>query len=143
MKALLLVTVFTLSFSAIAACPNLSGIYQACESTSGMDMFQLKELRLSQKNNIFTILNVNVSEAIDKSVIHADGIARSQRMNRGPNSYTKNIKAECVGEALIVHYKAFGFNEIHTYSKNESGSMVWNVTFDGNQYSATTCKSLN
>lgn len=143
MKALLFVLSFLISFSALAACPNLSGTYQACESTSGMEMFQLKELSMSQSNHTFTIKTINVSEATDTSLINADGKARSQTMNQGPTTYTMNIKAQCSSKALTINYKAFGFTEVHTYSKNESGDMVWNVTLNGDQISATTCKSLN
>lgn len=78
----LLATLFAFtSFSAIAACPNLSGTYATCRSTTGA-MSGLTDMVVTQKNvngvTLYTMTSTdNESQERTTDEIVADGITHS------------------------------------------------------------------
>ncbi len=105
MRTLALATLLV-SFSSIAACPNLAGTYATCRSTTG-NIGGSTELVVTQKiengATIYTLTSVDdESHERDTDEMIADGKTRSETAN-DPNygEVRVSITYKCVGNKLV------------------------------------------
>ncbi len=138
MKTLILVSLF--SFSALATCPQLSGVYKECTADTSMSMFQLKEIKMVQTNQLFTVDTLDNYEATNSIMLKADGKSRTETVNQDGTVYQMTTKAVCMGNKLVVNFQAFGMTEIHTYSKDSNGALIWDVSLQKDHIGTATCK---
>lgn len=137
MKLLALSALF-LSFSAVAACPNLSGTYASCKSSSG-EVLDGPTISQNIANGVttYTVVSIDPDSGLEMTEeFIADGVMRVQTATDDETGMVLSLgsQASCSGTTLMIHVRVASQDQ-------EYANLNLKVTKAGNQMTTVTSGS--
>jgi hypothetical protein len=100
MRLLLIGLVSMLSLTAPAACPDLSGVYNSCQSSSEDVYIEPFTLENNQENGVY--IYTLTDQQGEKTKITTDGVIVTTTEIDGGVTWTQKVSASCKNNKLVL-----------------------------------------